>query len=130
MWFPLHACPYCRCSSLELEDNAGRVKAGVTDTIDHVSDGDTPDSTVLCELTRHFHPVLSPSCVAEDSRSEKGFKVCLDRGYPHLQLASSLPEPHARRFGQTISNKSRKTGLVMNMKLTQRELLGALGTSS
>ncbi len=33
---------------------------------------------VLCELTRDFHPVLSPSCVAEDSRSGKGSQACLD----------------------------------------------------
>ncbi len=44
-------------------------------------------STVLCELTKGFHPVLSPSCAAEDSRSGEGFQACLDRGYPRLQLA-------------------------------------------
>ncbi len=43
--------------------------AGITNCVDHVSDGGTPGSAVLCELTRHFHPVLSPLCVAEDSRS-------------------------------------------------------------
>ncbi len=43
----------------------------------HVSDGGTPGSTVLCELTRGFQPVLFPSCVAEDSRSGEGFQVCL-----------------------------------------------------
>ncbi len=42
---------------------------GITNWVDHVSDGGTSGSTVLCELTRHFHSVLSPSCVAEDSRS-------------------------------------------------------------
>ncbi len=46
-----------------------------TKGVDHVSGGGTPDSTVLCELARHFHPVLSLSCVLKtrgpeiDSRS-------------------------------------------------------------
>ncbi len=48
--------------------------------IDHASDGDTPDSTALCELTRGFHPVISSSCVAEVSRSGEGFQACLDCG--------------------------------------------------
>ncbi len=54
--------------------------AGITNLVDHVSSGGTPGSTVLCELTRDFHSVLSPSCVAEDSRSRERFQVCLDRG--------------------------------------------------
>ncbi len=44
----------------------------------------TPGSTVLCELTGDFCPVLSPSCVAEDSRPGEGLQVCLGRGYPRL----------------------------------------------
>ncbi len=31
---------------------------GITNRVDHVSDGVTPGSTVLYELTRDFHPVL------------------------------------------------------------------------
>ncbi len=40
-------------------------------------------------LARKFHPVLSPSCVMEDSkRSEERFQVVfLERSYPHLKLA-------------------------------------------
>ncbi len=49
--------------------SSGAGWVGITNRVDHVSDGSTPGSAVLCEHTRHFHPVLSPSCVAEDSRS-------------------------------------------------------------
>ncbi len=49
---------------------------------------------------RGFHPVLSPSCVTEDSRSGGGFQVCLDRGCPRLQLASSSPGSRVRRCGK------------------------------
>ncbi len=49
----------------------------------------------MCELTRHFHPVLSPSCVAGER-----FQVGLDRGYPCLQPASSSSAPRARRCGK------------------------------
>ncbi len=42
-----------------------------TNSVHFVSDGGTPGSTVLYELTRDFHPVLSPSCVAEDQQSER-----------------------------------------------------------
>ncbi len=70
--------------------------AGITNCVDHVSYGGTPGSTVLCELTRHFHAVLSPLCVAEDSRSGDRFQVGLDRGSPCLQLASSSSAPRAR----------------------------------
>ncbi len=38
-------------------------------------------TTVLCELTRGSHSVLSPSCVAEDSRPGEGFQTC-----PRLQV--------------------------------------------
>ncbi len=68
--------------------------------VDYVSDGGTPGSTVLSELTRRFHPALSPSCVAEDSRSGDRFRVGLDRGCPRLQLASSSSAPLARRCGK------------------------------
>ncbi len=50
----------------------------------------TPGSTVLCELTRDFYPVLSPSCVAKEE-----FQVSLDHGCPRLQLVSSSPAPRA-----------------------------------
>ncbi len=72
----------------------------INDCVDHVSDGGTPGSTVLCELTRDFHLTLSPPCVAEDSRSREGFHVCLDYGCPRLQLASSSSAPHASRCGK------------------------------
>ncbi len=37
-------------------------------------------------ITDHrIHPILSPSCVAENSRSAEGFMVCLERGCTHLQ---------------------------------------------
>ncbi len=58
------------------------------------------DRIVKCELTRHFHPVLSPSCVAEDSRSGGRFQVGLNLGSPCLQLASSSSAPRARRCGK------------------------------
>ncbi len=71
----------------------------VTNRVDHVSDGSTPGSVVLYELTRHFHPILS--CVAEDSRSGDRFQVGLDRGCPRLQLASSsIALLRARRCGK------------------------------
>ncbi len=66
----------------------------------HASDGGTPGSTAMCELTRNFHSVLSPSSVVEDSRSGEGFQVCPVRGCPRLQLASSSPAPRARWCGQ------------------------------
>ncbi len=72
--------------------------ARITNHIDHVSDGRTPGSVVLCELTRHFHSVLSPSCVAEGWRSGEQFQVGLDRGCPCLQLASSSSAPRARWY--------------------------------
>ncbi len=74
--------------------------AGITNCVDHVSDGGTPGSTVLCEFTRDFHPVLSLSCVAEDTRYGERFQVSLDRGCPCLQLASSSSAPRARRCGK------------------------------
>ncbi len=51
-------------------------------------------------LTRHFHRVLSPSCVAEDSWSGNRFQVSLDRGSPCLQLASSSSAPRAGWYGK------------------------------
>ncbi len=46
-------------------------------------------------LARKFHPLLSPSCVMEDSkRSEERFQVVfLERSYPRLKLASMLFPP-------------------------------------
>ncbi len=51
-------------------------------------------SAILCELTREFHPVPSPPCVAEDSRSGEGFQVC------HLQMTSISFPQRARWCGQ------------------------------
>ncbi len=51
--------------------------AGITNWTDHVSNRGTPGSTVLCELTRDFHPVIAPSCVADDSQSGGGFRSAL-----------------------------------------------------
>ncbi len=56
--------------------------------MNHVSDGVIQVSTILDDLTRNFHQVLSPSCIAED---------CLDRGCPRLQL---VYRPRARRYVQ------------------------------
>ncbi len=78
----------------------GAVWASITNSVDHASDEGTPGSTVLCELTRSFHPVPSPSCVAEDSRSGEGLQVCLDRRCPRLRLAASSS---AQRVGRSRS---------------------------
>ncbi len=53
--------------------------------------GGSQGSTSMCELTRDLHPFLSPSCVAEDLWFGEGLGVCLDRGYPRLQLTSCSP---------------------------------------
>ncbi len=42
--------------------DSGADCASITDGIDHISDGCTPGSTFLCELTCDFHPVLFPLC--------------------------------------------------------------------
>ncbi len=55
-----------------------------------------PGLTVPCYLTRNFHPVLPPLCVAEYSWSGVEFQVCLDRGCPHHQQPSSSPASCAR----------------------------------
>ncbi len=68
--------------------------------VGHVADGGTPGSTVLCELAWDIQPILSPSCVAEESRSEERFQVCLDRGSPCLRLASSSSAPRSRWCGK------------------------------
>ncbi len=49
--------------------------AGITNCVDRTSDEGIPGSTVLWEHTRYFHPVFSPSCVAEDSGSLERFQV-------------------------------------------------------
>ncbi len=54
----------------------------------------SPGPTVLRELIRDFHPILSPSYVAENSRSGEGLQACRDRGCPHLQLALCSTAPH------------------------------------
>ncbi len=56
-------------------------------------------STLGCPV-RDFHPVLSPSCETEDSRSGEGLQVCLERACPRHQLPSSLPAPRARQCRQ------------------------------
>ncbi len=53
-----------------------------------------------CANSLDFCPVLSPLCVTEGSRSGEGLQVCLDRGCPRLQLASSSPAPRAKWCGQ------------------------------
>ncbi len=64
----------------------------MTNWVDHVWDGSTPGSTVLWELIRHFHPVLSPSCVAEDSRSGDRFQVVV----AHVFRWTPVRRPHVR----------------------------------
>ncbi len=49
----------------------------ITNRAGQAANGDTPSATVLCEPLKDFYPVLSPSCVAEDSRS--GGVPCLPR---------------------------------------------------
>ncbi len=44
---------------------------------EHVSDGGIPGSTVLCELTRHFHPVLFPLAWPKTRGSEVGSRSAL-----------------------------------------------------
>ncbi len=63
--------------------------AGITNRVDHITDGGTPGLRVLCEFTRDVHPVLSPSCVAEDSRSGERFQVFLQCRGPRLQFELS-----------------------------------------
>ncbi len=48
---------------------------GITNGIDHVTHRGTPGWVVLCELTKKFHPVLSPLCTAKDSRSRERLSV-------------------------------------------------------
>ncbi len=68
--------------------------------IDHVWDGGTPGSMVLCELTRDFYTTLSSSCEAEDPGSGVWFQACLDTRYLRLQLASSTLASRIRQYGQ------------------------------
>ncbi len=106
-----HRCMWCN-SSLEgfwltlTCDGIRSILAGNTTQVDHVADGSIPGSTVLSDLTRGFHIVLSPSCLAEDSRSGEGLQACLDRGCLGLQLASSCPAPRARWCESLISSSS------------------------
>ncbi len=52
--------------------------------------------TVLHNHTKGFNPVLSPSCVAEDSLSGEGFWVCLGRNcyffgwYGQMEVSDQL----------------------------------------
>ncbi len=61
---------------------------------------ESPIGWNLCEHNGNFHTVLSPQCMAEDSRCGEGFQVFLDRGCPRIQLASSSSAPRARRCGK------------------------------
>ncbi len=74
--------------------------AGITNRVDHVTDGSNPGSTGLWGFTRDFHPVLSPSCVAEDSRPRERFQAFLECRGLRLQLVSSSFSTRARRCGQ------------------------------
>ncbi len=57
----------------------------------HVSDRDTPGSTVLYELTRNFHTVLSLLCVAKDSRSMPALiEVAHAFSWPQVRLTSTI----------------------------------------
>ncbi len=58
------------------------------------------DPTVLRELVRGFHPVLSLSCAAKESRSRGRFQAFIGCRSPRLQLASRSILPQARRYGQ------------------------------
>ncbi len=59
----------------------------ITNCVDDVSHGGTPGSAVRRQLTRHVHPAISPSCVAEDSRSGCRLQIGLDRtGWPRARL--------------------------------------------
>ncbi len=78
-------------------------RAGITNCVDHVSDGGTAGSRVLCELISCFHPKLSASCVAEDWRFGDRFHVGLHCGCPCLQLACSWSAPRATRWGKEIT---------------------------
>ncbi len=110
LWFGEIACTtYCviiaaahaiRMSSQRLSVlTYGAGWAGITNAVDHLSNGSNPGSAVLCELTKFFQPVLSPSCVAEDSRSGDRFQVGLGRSSPCLQLAFRLSAPLTKRCG-------------------------------
>ncbi len=69
----------------------------------------------LRELTRDFHPVLPPSCVAEDSRSGERFQVGLDRVCPCPQLVSRSSTPRARRCGkEKVLDQKIKNGKAIN----------------
>ncbi len=80
--------------------------AGITNWVDHGSDGGTPGSAVLYEPIRDFHPALTLSFVAKDSRSGDRFQVGLDRGCPCLQLGSnsSAPRPNSRVADKGMRN--------------------------
>ncbi len=61
--------------------------------------GNTPGTTVLCELLRDFYPVISPSFVAEGSRSGEGVQFSLDGGCLCLQMVCCPPAPCTGRCG-------------------------------
>ncbi len=93
----------CTCVGI----HPGRIEPASPIALTFVSDGGTPGSTVLCELTRPVHPVLSPLCVAEDSRSGNRFQDGLDHGchvfsWPPTRLGL-LPGGVVRRRSLIIS---------------------------
>ncbi len=61
----------CTCVGIHL----GRVGPVFTNWDDPVAYWGTPGLTFLCELTKGFHSVLSPSCVAENPRSRSALIV-------------------------------------------------------
>ncbi len=61
------------------------------------------------------HQILSLLCVAEESRFGAGFQTCLNRGWPRLQLTSSLP---ATRAGLCELNKPEESSLHEQCRYT------------
>ncbi len=85
----------------------GRLSSGmswveVKNGIYYVSDGGTPGSTVLGELTWKFHLGLFPSPIACDSRPRERFVVLVEVGWAHPQLVSSSIVPRLRRCWITV----------------------------
>ncbi len=96
--------------------------AGLANRVDHVSNGSTPGSVVLCELTRHLHLVLSPSCLAENLRPE----ICSRSALIVVAHVFSFPQARLRHMRGSVG---RRTSLVSSPSgrlaawLNQRSLL-------
>ncbi len=58
------------------------------------TDGGTPGSPFLCELTRDFHPGLSLSCEAKDSQPREGLSP---RIADEVLPLARVPHRHSRR---------------------------------